>query len=86
VQDARKVAGGPRLEERVSTSLAKARESGRSVEVQGWQAALKGSLDLYQVTFSYRDNRQGVRAEWEANLATGQVRPMNALAESLEAG
>jgi hypothetical protein len=39
---------------------------------------------VYQVTFIVRENRQGLRAEWEANLATGEVRPVNAVAEALE--
>jgi hypothetical protein len=84
VQDARTGAAGARLEERIETALARARGGGSEIEVLGWQAALKGTTDLYQVTFTLRENRQGVRAEWEADLQTGTVRPANPLAEALD--
>jgi hypothetical protein len=85
VQDTRKSASTPRLEERIEATVVRARGSGSEIEVLGWQAALKGSTNLYQVTFMLRQDRQGVRAEWEANLATGEVRAVNSFAESLEA-
>ncbi len=85
VQDSRKDPTQPRLEERIEAALNRARATGSEIEVLGWQAALKGSVEVYQVTFMLRENRQGLRAEWEANLATGEVRPVNAVAEVLEA-
>ena len=57
---------------------------GGEIEVLGWQASLKGSTDLYQVTFTARENRQGVRAELEANLVTGEVRAVNPVAQTFE--
>jgi hypothetical protein len=84
VQDARKRPAGPRLEERIDAAVARARATGREVEVLGWQAALKGTTDLYQVSFMFRENRQGLRAEWEVNLATGEVRAANPVAEALD--
>jgi hypothetical protein len=50
----------------------------------GWQAGLKGSADVYQVTFTLRENRQGLRAEWEVNVASGEVRPTNPLSQALD--
>ena len=85
VQDARKGTAAPRLEERVEAAIARARATGSEVEILGWQAALKGRADLHRVTFMVRDNRQGLVAEWEADLATGQVRAANPLAEALDA-
>jgi hypothetical protein len=85
VQDVRKAPGSPRLEERIDAAVAQARAAGSEVEVLGWQAALKGSTEVYQVTFALRLNRQGMRAEWEANLRTGEVHATNPLAEALEA-
>jgi hypothetical protein len=85
VQDSRKSPTEPRLEERIEAALGRARAAGSEIEVLGWQAALKGSTEVYQVTFMLRENRQGLRAEWEANLATGEVRPVNTVAEVLEA-
>ncbi len=85
VQDVRKDPGSPRLEERIDAAVAQARAAGSEVEVLGWQAALKGSTEVYQVTFALRLNRQGMRAEWEANLHTGEVHATNPLAEALEA-
>jgi hypothetical protein len=84
VQDARKAPTTPRLEERIDSAIARARSSGSDVEVVGWQAALKGTTTVYQVTFALRENRQGLRAEWEVDLATGVVRAANPLAEALE--
>src|SRR5581483_4264068 len=84
VQDSRKAPGAARLAERVDAVLARERSRGSEIEVEGWQAGLKGSTDLYQVTFVVRENRQGLRAEWEANVATGEVHPVNAIAEALE--
>ena len=84
VQDARKAPTTPRLEERVDSAVERARSTGSDVEVVGWQATLKGTTTLYQVTFALRENRQGLRAEWEVDLATGVVRPANPLAEALE--
>ena len=84
VQDSRKAAGAARLEERINAAIARARGTGSEVEVVGWQAGLKGSADVYQVTFALRENRQGMRAEWEANVATGEVRPTNPLAQALD--
>jgi hypothetical protein len=84
-QDSRKTPGAPRLSERIDAAVARVQAAGSQVEVEGWQAALKGSTDVYQVTFALRENRQGLRAEWEVNLATGEVRPVNPLAETLDA-
>jgi hypothetical protein len=85
VQDSRKSPGAPRLSERIDAAVARVQAAGSQVEVEGWQATLKGSTEVYQVTFVLRENRQGLRAEWEVNLATGEVRPANALAEALDA-
>ena len=74
----------PRLEERIDSAVERARTTGSDVEVVGWQATLKGATTVYQVTFALRENRQGLRAEWEVDLATGVVRPANPLAEALE--
>jgi hypothetical protein len=84
VQDSRKAAGAERLEERINAAIARARGTGSEVEVVGWQAGLKGSADVYQVTFTLRENRQGLRAEWEVNVATGEVRPINPLAQAID--
>jgi hypothetical protein len=84
VQDARKAPATPRLEERIDSAIARARSTGSDVEVVGWQATLKGTTTVYQVIFGLRENRQGLRAEWEVDLATGAVRPTNPLAEALE--
>jgi hypothetical protein len=84
VQDSRKGGAAPRLEDRVETSVAQTRAAGGELEILGWQAALKGAADVYQVTYTVRLNRQGMRAEWEVNLATGEVRPVNQLAEALD--
>lgn len=85
VQDSRKTPGAPRLGERIDAAVARVQATGSQVEVEGWQATLKGSTEVYQVTFALRENRQGLRAEWEVNLATGEVRPANSLAEALDA-
>jgi hypothetical protein len=85
VQDSRKAPGAPRLSERIEAAIARAQATGSEIEVLGWQAALKGSTDTYQVTFSLRENRQGLRAEWEVNMASGEVRSVNGLAEALDA-
>jgi hypothetical protein len=84
VQDSRKAAGAERLEERINAAIARARGTGSEVEVLGWQAGLKGSADVYQVTFTLRENRQGMRAEWEVNVASGEVRSTNPLAQALD--
>ena len=84
MQDARKAPTTPRLEERIDSAIARARSSGSDVAVVGWQATLKGTTTVYQVTFALRENRQGLRAEWEVDLATGVVRAANPLAEALE--
>jgi hypothetical protein len=84
-QDSRKGPGTPRLSERIDAAVARVQAAGSQVEVEGWQATLKGSTDVYQVTFALRENRQGLRAEWEVNLATGEVHPTNSLAEALDA-
>jgi len=84
VQDSRKAPATQTLQARIDATIARAREKGSEVEVLGWQASLKGSTDLYQVTFTARENRQGVRAEWEANVATGEVRAVNPVAQALE--
>lgn len=85
VQDSRKGGTTQRLAERIDAAIARAKDTGTEVEVVGWDAMVKGSMDVYQVTFMLRANRQGMRAEWEANLATGEVRAVNALAQALEA-
>jgi hypothetical protein len=84
VQDTRKAPTTPRLAERIDSAVERARSTGSDVEVVGWQATLKGATTVYQVTFALRENRQGLRAEWEVDLATGAVRPANPLAEALE--
>jgi hypothetical protein len=84
VQDTRKAPTTPRLEERIDSAVQRARTTGSDVEVVGWQATLKGATTVYQVTFALRENRQGLRAEWEVDLATGVVRPANPLAEALD--
>jgi hypothetical protein len=84
VQDSRKRSGEPRLEERINAAVAQTRAAGGEVEVVGWQAALKGTTNLYQVTLALRVNRQGAVAEWEVDLAAGTARPVNSPAEALE--
>ncbi|HLH25427.1 MAG TPA: hypothetical protein VK066_23150 [Chloroflexota bacterium] len=84
-QDSRKSPGAARLSERIDAAVARAQAAGSTIEVEGWQASLKGSTEVYEVTFVLRENRQGLRAEWEVNLTTGEVRPMNQLAEALDA-
>jgi hypothetical protein len=85
VQDARKAPSAPRLEDRIQAAVDRAQATGSTIEVLGWQAVLKGSTEVYQVSYTLRENRQGVQAVWEVNVATGEVRPMNALAETLDA-
>jgi hypothetical protein len=85
VQDARKAPSAPRLEDRIQAAVDRAQAAGSTIEVLGWQASLKGSTEVYQVTYTLRENRQGMQAVWEVNVTTGEVRPMNALAEALDA-
>ncbi len=84
VQDSRKRPGEPRLEERINAAIAGTRATGAEVEVVGWQAALKGTTNLCQVTLALRVNRQGAVAEWEVDLAAGTARSVNSPAEALE--
>lgn len=84
VQDSRR-GGGPRLEDRIASLVERARTSGSEVELLGWEASLKGSADVYRVTFALRENRQLLLAEWEVDLRSQSVRPMNAIAEGLSA-
>jgi hypothetical protein len=84
VQDSRR-GGGPRLEDRIASLVERAKASGSEVELLGWDASLKGSADVYRVTFALRENRQLLLAEWEVDLRSQSVRPMNPIAEGLSA-
>ncbi|MBX5492404.1 MAG: hypothetical protein IRZ14_14725, partial [Chloroflexi bacterium] len=84
VQDTRRD-GGARLEERIARAIERSKASGGEVEVVGWDASLKGSADVYRVTFALRENRQLLLAEWEVDLKAQSVRPLNAVAEGLSA-
>ncbi|HLI28784.1 MAG TPA: hypothetical protein VKZ60_17095 [Chloroflexota bacterium] len=84
VQDSRR-GDGPRLEDRIARLVERAKASGSEVELLGWDASLKGSAEVYRVTFALRENRQLLLAEWEVDLRRQSVRPMNAIAEGLSA-
>src|SRR5262249_16723008 len=84
VQAPRKAPSAPRLEDRIQAAVDRAQATGSTIEVVGWQASLKGSTEVYQVTYTLRENRQGLQAVWEVNVTTGEVRPLNALAEALD--